>query len=132
MDKYTKAMDTVSIKPLACRFFTDTLTYLDFIGASITCRQLQTLCLWVSGRTDSEISTIIGIDKRTVNTYQSQLKTIFDAQRKYMLYEKLLEMDVIHLIHQCLFFMVKSAETGRVIFTKKGLVDANKQKHSHI
>lgn len=131
-EEATDPMYTVAIKPLAYRFFTDTLIYLEFIGVHISCRQLQTLCLWVGGRTDSEIAAVIGVNKRTISSYQNDLKLIFDTRRKHMLYEKLLEMDVMHLINQCLFFMIQSAEAGPPVFTKKGLRDANKQKRSYI
>lgn len=114
------------IKSLPFRFFKGTLSYLEFIGVHISCRQLQTLSLWMCGYTDSEISEILKIEKCTVNGYQSDLKFIFNVRKKHILYQRLLEMDVIHLMHQCMFFMIESADTGNVIFTKKGLTDVNK------
>lgn len=110
---------SITRKSLAYRFFTDTISYLDYLGVKVTSRQLQTLCLWITGRSDAEIATIIGVKRRTINSFQMQLRHIFDSPRKYILFEKLLEMDVMHLINQCLFFMVKGFKTHTLDFSKK-------------
>lgn len=107
-DRYSRNSDTcapLTSVNIMTRFLLDAQRYFRFIGLHLSLRQLEVLSLWMTARTRSEIASILGISKNTVDCYQANLRDTFRCSQKHIIYDQLIDMNMIHVVNQCKFFL---------------------------
>ena len=86
--------------------FSLTVKQLALQGISVTNRQLQCICLWLSGKTSEETANILELSKKTIDYHFDRVKLKFSCHNKQQLFEKIKYLNLIPLLHECFNYLM--------------------------
>lgn len=110
----TQLEQNISTQPILTEchtgFFNTIIEYLENKGIRVTFKQLECLCLWAGGKSDTEIADILGISARTVHYHQDKCKAALKAYNKHELLDTIKILNLNHILHECYFLLCSSKD----------------------